>query len=215
MRSIDHGTAPTDDRAGQRRTFALIPGAGGAAWYWHRVVRLLQEAGHEAIAVDLPGDDPTSGLPEYARQVVSAIDIATTWCLSPCRLVGSLRRWSRRGSCRALVFVNAMIPLSGETPGLGGTLPAGSEARAAAAEWGATARFDLDVYFLHDVPPEIAAAGRAVPAARGRRGVQFGVRFRRWPSVPIPAVAGADDRFFPIGSSRRSRGIDSASRRTY
>ena len=36
-------------------TFVLIPGAGGVAWYWHRVVPLLTAAGHEAIPVDLPG----------------------------------------------------------------------------------------------------------------------------------------------------------------
>lgn len=38
-------------------TFVLLPGAGGSAWYWSRVVPLLADAGHEAIAVDLPGDD--------------------------------------------------------------------------------------------------------------------------------------------------------------
>src|SRR6059058_1925100 len=37
-------------------TFTLIPGAGGVAWYWHRVVARLSACGHEAIAVDLPGD---------------------------------------------------------------------------------------------------------------------------------------------------------------
>ena len=54
-------------------TFALVPGAGGAAWYWHRVVPLLEQAGHEAIAVDLPGDDPHAGLPEYAALVLEAV----------------------------------------------------------------------------------------------------------------------------------------------
>jgi hypothetical protein len=39
------------------RSFVLIPGAGGVAWYWHRVIPLLEQAGHEAVAVDLPGDD--------------------------------------------------------------------------------------------------------------------------------------------------------------
>ena len=34
---------------------------------------MLQAAGHEAIAVDLPGDDPTAGLPEYAGLVEAAI----------------------------------------------------------------------------------------------------------------------------------------------
>jgi len=54
-------------------TFVLIPGAGGAAWYWHRTVPLLRRAGHDAIAVDLPGDDPAAGLPEYTRLVADAI----------------------------------------------------------------------------------------------------------------------------------------------
>ena len=34
--------------------FVLIPGAGGVAWYWHRVVLELEARGHEAVAVDLP-----------------------------------------------------------------------------------------------------------------------------------------------------------------
>jgi hypothetical protein len=54
-------------------SFVLIPGAGGSAWSWHRVVPLLHEAGHEAIAVDLPGDDETAGLPEYTSLVTGAI----------------------------------------------------------------------------------------------------------------------------------------------
>ena len=38
-------------------SYILIPGAGGMAWYWHRVVALLEQAQREAIAVDLPGGD--------------------------------------------------------------------------------------------------------------------------------------------------------------
>ena len=44
------------------RSFVFIPGAGGSAWVWNRVTRLLVDAGREAIAVDLPGDDGTAGL---------------------------------------------------------------------------------------------------------------------------------------------------------
>jgi hypothetical protein len=32
-------------------TFVLIPGAGGAAWYWHRVVPELRARGLEADVV--------------------------------------------------------------------------------------------------------------------------------------------------------------------
>src|SRR5271169_510818 len=73
MNASADGTGPAGDRAEYHRAFVLVPGAGGTAWYWHRVVPLLQAAGHEAIAVDLPGDDPTAGLPEYAGLVERAI----------------------------------------------------------------------------------------------------------------------------------------------
>ncbi len=54
-------------------TFVLVPGAGGQAWYWHRVVPELQARGHEAIAVDLPAADDGAGFIEYADAVVAAI----------------------------------------------------------------------------------------------------------------------------------------------
>jgi pimeloyl-ACP methyl ester carboxylesterase len=43
------------------------------AWYWHRVSPLLEQAHHEAIAVDLPGDDESAGLNDYAEIAVRAI----------------------------------------------------------------------------------------------------------------------------------------------
>lgn len=50
--------------------YVLIPGAGGDSAYWSRVIPLLEGADHHALAVDLPGPDPTAGLPEYAERVV-------------------------------------------------------------------------------------------------------------------------------------------------
>ena len=37
------------------KTFILIHGSWHSAWNWHKVVPLLEKAGHKAIAVDLPG----------------------------------------------------------------------------------------------------------------------------------------------------------------
>ena len=50
-------------------TYALIPGAGGSAWYWHRVVPLLPDA----IAIDLPADDDSAGLTTYFDRGVEAV----------------------------------------------------------------------------------------------------------------------------------------------
>lgn len=37
------------------KTFILIHGSWHSAWNWHKIVPLLEKAGHRAIAVDLPG----------------------------------------------------------------------------------------------------------------------------------------------------------------
>jgi hypothetical protein len=53
-----------------------------------------REAGHEAIAVDLPGDDPDAGLPEYTRLVAGAIGDRGDVVLVAQSLAGSPRPWS-------------------------------------------------------------------------------------------------------------------------
>nr|MCS5667148.1 alpha/beta fold hydrolase [Dehalococcoidia bacterium] len=37
-------------------TFVLVHGASHGSWCWDKVVPLLVAQGHEAIAVDLPGN---------------------------------------------------------------------------------------------------------------------------------------------------------------
>ena len=78
-------------------TYVLIPGAGDDAWYWHQLVPELRERGHEAVAVDLPADDNSAGLPKYADAVVGAIGDRTDLVLVPSRSVGSRRRWYASG----------------------------------------------------------------------------------------------------------------------
>lgn len=58
--------------------FVLIPGAGGDASYWSRVRPLLEDAGHSAVAVDLPGPDPNAGLEEYVARAYFLHDVDLT-----------------------------------------------------------------------------------------------------------------------------------------
>ena len=63
--------------------------------------------------------------------------------------------------------------------------------------------FDLDTYFLHDVDPEIAAAGEPYQRPEADIAFEQPCPFKRWPEVETTVLAGRDDRFFPIDFQRR------------
>lgn len=186
-------------------SFVLIPGAGGSPWFWHRVVPLLRAAGHRADAVDLPGADETAGLPEYARLAAAAIGGRADVVLVAHSLGGFTAPLAAElAPVRRLVLVNAMIPVPGETPGAWWGNTGWEQARRAAARQGGYAtEFDLATYFLHDVPPEVAAA--AGPGRWSEADAVFGsvCGFTAWPGVPVHTVAGSGDRFFPAGFQQK------------
>jgi hypothetical protein len=173
------------------------------AWYWHRVVRLLEQADREAIAVDLPGDDEKAGLEDYADIVARAAESQLSIILVAQSLAGfTAPLVCERAAIRMLVFLNAMIPRPGERAGDWWENTGAVSARVAAArDGGYGTQFDVETYFLHDVPAEILRAG---PRPREQAGVVFGepCRFRRWPKLPMRVVAAADDRFFPLEFQR-------------
>ena len=182
----------------------LIPGAGGSAWVWSRVARLLIEAGHEAIAVDLPGDDDTAGLSQYAQLVTEAIGSRPEVVL----VAGSLGGFTAPLVCAQvpvaeLVLVNAMIPIPGETAGEWWTHTGALEAQDEAARAGGYGPFNETTYFLHDVDADIAAEGE--PYQRVEAAVVFRsvCDFKAWPATEIRVLAGDDDRFFPVEFQRR------------
>jgi pimeloyl-ACP methyl ester carboxylesterase len=185
-------------------TFVLVPGAGGGASYWHRVVPLLRTAGHEAIAVDLPSADPRAGLAEYAQITSAAIGERTDVTLVVMSLAGFTGPLVAASTpLTSIVFVNAMIPLPGEKAGDWWDNTGATNARIAAAkEYGYSTEFDLDTYFLHDVPPEIVATSEP-PAAEADIVFESVCDFGTWPAIPLKVVAGKDDRFFPLEFQRR------------
>jgi pimeloyl-ACP methyl ester carboxylesterase len=168
------------------------------------VTPLLIEAGHEAIAVDLPGDDETADLARYAEIVVDAIGPRVDVVL----VAGSFGGFTAPLVCervpvREMVLVNAMIPDPGETARDWWTNTGALVAQNEAARVAGYGPFDEATYFLHDLSPEIVAEGE--PHRRSEADIAFEsvCDFKVWPSVPIRVLAGEDDRFFPAVFQRR------------
>jgi pimeloyl-ACP methyl ester carboxylesterase len=175
-------------------TYVLIHGAGSESWLWHLVVPQLQELGHVAIAVDLPCDDDTAGLQEYAETVLSAAGDREEVILVAQSLAGFTAPFvCDRRPVDLIVLVNAMVPRPGE----------------AAGDWWANTGhvfpdpFDPVDIFLHDVSPLIVA--EAANHVRRQSDTVFGDPWplSEWPPVPTKAVACRDDRFFPIDFQRK------------
>ncbi len=202
-------------RAGAGRedvgTFLLLPGAGGRAWYWDRLVPELGRRGHRAAAVDLPADDDTAGLEEYATVATTALDALAAGGGNAAAVVvgqsmGGLTAplVAARRPVRLLVLLDAMVPRPGETGGQWWDAVDQAGARAAPArEQGRPEHGDGETDFSHDVPPEVWAAG--AEHAGDQSGTPFGEPWPlpAWPDVPTRVLAGRDDRFFPLALQRR------------
>jgi pimeloyl-ACP methyl ester carboxylesterase len=181
--------------------FVLIPGAGGVAWFWHRVVPLLEKAKHEVLAIDLPGDDSRAGLRAYAKLVIAAIgkrQDVTLVAQSMGAFTAALVCARAPKKIRRLVFVNGMIPIPGETAGEWWDATGSEKARKAAARRGGYAvDFDLDTYFLKDVPKSVAKGLMSHHREEVAIAFHEPAKFERWPDIPIHVVVGKEDRFFP------------------
>ncbi|WP_375496706.1 alpha/beta fold hydrolase [uncultured Jatrophihabitans sp.] len=176
--------------------FLLVPGAGGDATYWSELVPRLTTGGHEAIAVDIAEDNPALGLPEYATIVSNAADGRREVVLVA-QSMGGFTAPMVPVDLRALIFVNAMIPVPGETPGEWFAATGASQARREIEQAaGRGPDFDAEWSFLHDVPADVLP--RLAPS-REPADTPFGqpCTFTAWPDVPTHVVVGRDDRFFP------------------
>jgi hypothetical protein len=183
-------------------TYVLIPGAGGQAWYWHLLVPALEKLGHEAIAVELPAGDDAAGWQQYADAVHAAAHDRGDVVLVAQSMGGfTAPLLVDRLPVTAIVLVNAMIPAAGETggewwgnTGSGPAMHANDEAEGR----GPNADFDPLVYFFHDTPPEVTAAGMAEEPAQSDRPFGEVWPLPSWPDVPTRVISTRDDRLFPI-----------------
>ncbi|NUR70344.1 MAG: alpha/beta hydrolase [Hamadaea sp.] len=177
--------------------FVLIPGADGQAWYWHRVLPLLQAEGHDAVAVDLPQSDD-AGYDEYAEAIHQAMIGRPNPVLVAQSLAGFLAPVvAARTPVAGIVLVNAMVPAPGESAGEWWANVGHDEARQGR-------QFDLLEDFFHDVPAEITAeATSRTPTGPSERLFTQPWPLSSWPDVPTTFLQGVDDRFFPLEFQRR------------
>jgi len=61
-----------DDR--RMTMFALVHGAWHGAWCWEALTPLLQQEGHDVVAMDLPCNDASANFETYADVVCAALD---------------------------------------------------------------------------------------------------------------------------------------------
>jgi pimeloyl-ACP methyl ester carboxylesterase len=178
-------------------TYVFIHGAGDVGWYWHLVEAELRARGHDVVAPDLPCEDDSAGLPEYADAVIEAIGDRTD-LVAVAQSFGGFTAplVCDRVAVDLLVLVAPMIPDPGEAP----------------ANYWTNTRYEDELresyndeiaLFYQDVPPEVAAEalkrGRPQSEARMREPSPL----KAWPDVPTRVLLCRGDRLFPASFLRR------------
>jgi pimeloyl-ACP methyl ester carboxylesterase len=191
-------------------TYALIPGADGSAWYWHRVVPLLEQHGHQAVAVDLPVGDSTAGLEQYVDAVMTSI---RGWRGELILVAQSLAGFiaplvAQQATVAQMVLLNAMVPRPGESAGEWWASTGQDRARAEHYKrlgLELPAEFDPIEAFFHDMPADVVAQAVARGAPQARSDTLFSQPWPlpAWPGVPTRFLQARDDRFFPLEFQRR------------
>jgi pimeloyl-ACP methyl ester carboxylesterase len=171
-------------------TYVLIHGAGDVGWYWHLVQADLQGRGHDVVAVDLPVEDDTASLSDYAETVVDAIGGRTDLIVVSQSAGGyTAPIVCDRVPTDLLVLVAPMIPAPGETPAeMFANTGYASPKR---EDWSDLAVFD------HDVEPELAREALSKSRRQSDTPGREPWPLAAWPNVPVRVVLGLNDRLFP------------------
>lgn len=177
-------------------TFALIHGGGDSAWCWHLVSAELRDLGHDAVAVDLPTEDPSARLWDYADAV--AVSVAGR---DEVVVVGhSLGAFTAPLVCarvpaELLVLTAGMVPAPGES----------------ASDWWANTGYespgggdeDEIAVFYHDVPPELVEEAKTHWRDQAEAAMREPWPLDAWPDVPTRYLLCRDDRVFGAEWTRR------------
>ncbi|MFD4672667.1 alpha/beta fold hydrolase [Lentzea sp. NPDC058450] len=164
-------------------TFAIAHGGGDVGWSWHLVVNELQAQGHTAVAPDLPIEDDTKSLTDWATALTDALPSTEDVAIVGHSFGGLVASIAAARLNARLIYVTAMLPAVGETPG----------------DWWTNTGYEdsgLEDQFFHDVPPDLVAE-----AQKRERGMSEASMATPWPldalpQVPTHFVLCTEDRFF-------------------
>ena len=189
-------------------TYALIPGAGGDPWEWHRLVPELEARGHDALAIRLPADDDSCGWSDYADSVIDAVGDRTDVVVVAASMGGfTAPIVCTRRAVDVLVLLNAMIPVSGETfNAWWSDTDTGSARRAYHDSIGLTpAQAEDDgVIYYHDLQAELRTAAQTRTwQDQSSTPLDEPWPLGGWPDTPTRVLAGRHDRMFPLDFQRR------------
>jgi pimeloyl-ACP methyl ester carboxylesterase len=188
-------------------TFVLIHSAADTAWYWHLVEPELRERGHDVVTMDLPCDDDSAGLAEYADTVVDAIGDRKDLVLVAQSFGGfTAPIVCERVPVDLMVLVTAMIPSPGEAPNDYWTNTGYQSAKLDDVEQPeGMSREDAEMIaaFMHDVPPQLAAEALKRVRDQSETPGREPWPLEAWPDVPTRFLLCRDDRFFPADWMRR------------
>ena len=188
-------------------TFALIHGGGDVGWYWHLVEAELRARGHDVVAPDLPGDDDSATLNDYADFVIDAIGGRTDVVVVGQSFGGfTAPLVAAQLPARELVLVTAMIPVPGESPEDWWANTGYQQAvrEQGARDGGLTGYDDPYVSFYNGVPRELAEVAMSKESAHPSPAAYTQPwPLDAWPQVATRFVLCTEDRFFPAAFMRR------------
>ncbi|HEX8857541.1 MAG TPA: alpha/beta hydrolase [Actinomycetes bacterium] len=185
-------------------TYVLIHGSGDSSWYWHLLSAELRERGHDVVAPDLPIEDDTAGLWQYADTVVEAIgDRRDLVVVAQSAGAFTDTLVCERVPVDLLVLLAGMVPLPGEPPEEWWANTGCAQARREQDERDGRAPDDMIALFMQDVPADLAATAfrreRHQSETPGRKPWPLAA----WPNVPTRFLLCRDDRLFPADFMRR------------
>jgi pimeloyl-ACP methyl ester carboxylesterase len=179
-------------------TYVIVHGAGDAGANWERVATELRERDHDVVAPDLPADDESAGLSDYVDTVVEAIGDRTDLIVVAHSLGGfTAPLVCARVPVDLLVLVAAMVPAPGEKADEWWTST--GHAQAFDPRW----NDDEIGQYLHDAPPELAAAALENGRDQAAAPMLEPWPLDAWPEVTTRYLLCRDDRLLPAEWTRR------------